>query len=247
MDYERLGDEVVKSALSHFSDAESQIKDSVAGMDIAPQTQPDHMVTAGVGDMADIGNRQSSGGGNVADSFVGLPIESLICGPIIAAAKGQQELTAVYVDGLMKLAYADGKPGKETNTLKFTVDRPVQSNDGNIISKKFEINAPLLSLVPVPAFTMDELTVDFNMEVKNSDMRSSETKSDIGSTLNYKSWYGLSANITGTVSSDSSHKRQTDSSATYQIHARAVQQQPSEGMAKLTALFSQMMEPIPTK
>ena len=29
--------------------------------------------------------------GSVVDQFVGVPIESLICGPIVAAAKGQQE------------------------------------------------------------------------------------------------------------------------------------------------------------
>ena len=33
--------------------------------------------------------------GSVVEQFVGVPIESLICGPIVAAAKGQQELTAV--------------------------------------------------------------------------------------------------------------------------------------------------------
>lgn len=109
------------------------------------------------------------------------------------------------------------------------------------------INAPLLSLVPLPAFTMDELTVDFEMEVKQSDIKEDHTKSDISSTLSYKSWYGLNASITGTVSSESTHKRETDSTATYKIHARAVQQQPSEGMAKLTSLFAQMMEPIPAQ
>lgn len=39
--------------------------------------------------------------------FAGLPIESLICGPILAAARGQQELTALYIDGVKKLAYED--------------------------------------------------------------------------------------------------------------------------------------------
>lgn len=47
-----------------------------------------------------------------------------------------------------------------------------------------------------------------------------------------------------TIISDSEHRRQTDSSATYKIHARAIQQPPSEGMAKLTSLFAQAMEPI---
>lgn len=49
-----------------------------------------------------------------ADQFAGLPIESLICKPIVAAARGRQELTVVYIDGIKKLAYKDGKSG-DTN------------------------------------------------------------------------------------------------------------------------------------
>lgn len=180
---------------------------------------------------------------NPSQQFAGLPIESLICKPIVAAAQGQQELTAIYIDGIKKLAYAD-KDGKTTNVLDFTYERPVIKPDGSMGSQNCTIKAPLLSLVPLPAFTMDELTVDFNMEVKSTEMSEDKTHEDVSSTVSYNSWFGLDASITGNVSSDSDHKRQTDSSATYTIHARAVQQPPSEGMAKLTSLFAQAMEPI---
>lgn len=178
--------------------------------------------------------------------FVGLPIESLICGPILAAAKGQQELTAVYIDGIRKLAYSTTGGAEKTNTLDFTYTRPVIKPDKTMGTQTCTISAPLLSLVPLPAFTMDELVVDFNMEVKSTEMQDDKTHEDVSSTVSYNSWFGLDTSITGNVSSDSEHKRQTDSSATYTIHARAVQQPPSEGMAKLTALFAQAMEPIGT-
>lgn len=190
------------------------------------------------------GMAASNGGGGGAEQFAALPIESLICKPIIAAAQGQQELTAVYIDGIKKLAYDENG---NTNKLSFSYKRPVVQPDGTMSSQDCTIDAPLLSLVPVPAFTMDELTVDFNMEVKNTEMSGSKTHTDVSSTVKYNSWFGLNASITGNVSSDTEHKRQTDSTATYTIHARAVQQQPSEGMAKLTALFAQSMEPINNK
>lgn len=182
-------------------------------------------------------------GNDVSKQFTGLPIESLICAPIIAAAKGQQELTAVYIDGIKKLAYADDK-GEKTNTLDFELQRPVIGADQKVTPQKYKVSAPLISLVPVPAFTMDELTVDFDMEIKNSELQDDKTHKDASSTIKYNSWFGLDASITGSVSSDSEHRRQTDSSATYKIHARAIQQPPSEGMAKLTSLFAQAMEPI---
>jgi hypothetical protein len=126
------------------------------------------------------------------------------------------------------------------------VDRPVQKDDGTVTTQNVSIKAPLISLVPVPTFTMDEMTVDFDMEVKDSQISSSDTSTKGDTNINVKTWFGLKANISGSVTSDTSHKRETDSSATYKIHARAIQQPPSEGMAKLTALFAQMMEPIPT-
>lgn len=185
---------------------------------------------------------KNGNGNDAAEQFAGLPIESLICKPIIAAAQGQQELTAVYIDGIKKLAYKAG--GTDTNTLDFSYDRPVIKKDGSVSRESYTIKAPVLSLVPLPAFTMDELTVDFNMEVKNMEMSENATHTDVSSTVGYNSWFGLDSSISGSVSSDSNHKRQTDSTATYKIHARAVQQQPSEGMAKLTSLFAQTMEPI---
>ena len=96
----------------------------------------------------------------------------------------------------------------------------------------------------MPAFTMDEATVDFNMEVKESLVSADTSSESISNT--FKFW-GHSASITGNVAASQSRTRSTDSSAKYQIHARAVQQAPSEGMAKLTALFASAMEPIEKK
>lgn len=175
--------------------------------------------------------------------FAGLPIESLICGPILAAARGQQELTAFYIDGVKKLAYED-ESAKKTNQIEFQYERPIIGADKKVTVQKCKVEAPLISLVPVPAFTMDELTVDFDMEVKSTELQDDKSHKDASSTVKYNSWFGLDASITGNISSDSEHKRQTDSSATYKIHARAVQQPPSEGMAKLTSLMAQAMEPI---
>lgn len=190
------------------------------------------------------GTEKLADSNDLTDQFVGVPVESLICGPIIAAARGQQELTQVYIDTVMKLAYEGDGKDRKTNILSFEMERPVEKPDGTIEKKSYTINAPLISLVPIPAFTMDELTVDFNMEVKETGLTQDQTKSDVESTVAFKSVFGLSASITGSVTSDSLHKRETDNSATLTIHARAVQQPPSEGMEKLTSLLSQMMEPM---
>ena len=154
---------------------------------------------------------------NTGDPVGSLPMESLIAAPLIAADQGQQELTSVYLDNLMKLAYTSNST--ETQNLDFKYQFPVINPDGTVNQTEgATISAPLLTLVPVPAFTMDELNINFDMEVKN-------------------------ASITGSISSNTKHKRQTDSSAAKDIHARATQEPPSEGLAKLTSLLAQTKEP----
>ena len=187
-----------------------------------------------------------TGSNGIAGEMTGLPMESLICAPIIAAAKGQQELTAVYIDGIKKLAYATDDKGNltdETKEIVLKTKRPVQDG-GEVTVQDFEIHAPLLSLVPVPAFTMDELVVNFDMEVKNSSLDTSDTHKEASSSVN-GSAFGIKASITGNVSSDSSHKRSTDSSAAYHISAKAAKQPPTEEMNKLVSLFNSMMEEVP--
>ncbi len=197
---------------------------------------------SGEGNGDDKGNQGDSQ--SIPNSFVGLPLETLIGTPFIAAAKAQQELTATYVETVWDLAYGK-KTDKKVNTLDLTIERPIISKDGSKVDvKEFKVSAPILSLVPVPAFTMDEVVVDFDMEVKNSEISTEKTSTGIESTIGYKSFWGVSASIKGNVTADSEHKRETDTSATYKIHARAVQHPAASGMEKLTDLLTQAMEPI---
>lgn len=175
-------------------------------------------------------------------SFDGLPMESLIAAPLIAADQGQQELTDVYLDNLMKLAYTSNST--EKRKLDFKYERPVINPDGTVgQTEGAAISAPLLALIPIPAFTMDELDINFDMEVKNTEKSTGQTHPDASATVSYNSWFGLDTSITGSVSSNTEHKRQTDSSAAKDIHAHATQEPPSEGLAKLTSLLAQTKEP----
>ena len=105
------------------------------------------------------------------------------------------------------------------------------------------MEAPLLSLVPVPAFVMDEVNVEFTMEVKEQLTVSQTEKEEFGTNISFGGW-GFDASISGSVTTESGHERKSDQSAKYTISARAVQQPPAEGMAKLTSLFASLIEPV---
>lgn len=181
---------------------------------------------------------------DVTQSFAGLPMGQLICGPMIEAAKGQSELCRVYLELVSKLAWQEGKEGGQTNLVKFNLTRPVTDSAGNISTQNIEVQAPLISLVPVPALTINEVTVQFTMEVKDQtvDKKSREETGSFSAGFRYWGW---SASLSGSVTNKSENTRSTDHSAKYDVFAKAIQQPPAEGMAKLSTVFAACIEPIP--
>ena len=142
---------------------------------------------------------------DIKQQFTGLPLGLLVCTPIIEVAKGQAELCRVYLDYVFKLAYKDGKQDGEANVIKFKLNRPVTDGEGNISQQEIEVSAPLISLVPVPAFTMDEATVQFTMEVKeqvvDTSSKDTSTSSQFGLLL------GFNAQLSGSVTTSASNTR----------------------------------------
>lgn len=181
---------------------------------------------------------------NLAKDIVGLPLGLLISQPIIEVAKGQAELCHVYLDTLFQLAFTQGKDqAMEAKVISFTLNRPVVGDNGETKLVSCQIQAPLLALVPLPAFTMDEATVRFSMEIKSQEVEKDSTSTEAGGSASFSAW-GFKAQISGKVSTDREHTRSTDKSAKYEIYAHATQQQPAEGMAKLSSIFASVIEPI---
>lgn len=178
--------------------------------------------------------------------FATLPIDQLICAPILAVAQGQAELCRVYLDNLFTLAFKNGTNNnaeKEVNSIKFKLNRMVLDESGDAKNQVMEVEAPLLSLVPVPALTMEEATVRFTMEIKEVQTDTTKSSAEASTEIGFSRW-GFHANLKGKVTSSSQNTRTSDHSAKYDIYARAVQQPPAEGMAKLTSIFASVIEPI---
>ncbi len=187
----------------------------------------------------------------ISDNFTGLPIGLLICQPLIEVAKGQAELCNVYLDQLFRLAFKtmpnlEKGEAVETRTVKFKLNRMVvDATSGDTKPVTVEVEAPLLALVPVPAFTMEEATVNFTMEVKDS-TSDKLTQSDESTLQSSLSAWGFSTTISGKVTTSRENTRTSDKTAKYDIYARAAQQPAAEGMAKLSSIFASVIEPITT-
>lgn len=193
-------------------------------------------------------NKELKGDNDVVSAFTDLPMGLLISQPFMEIAKGQAALCEVYLETIAKLAYDTTSKSKETKTrvLSFEYTKPVvDSESGAVTNKKYTINASLLSLVPVPAFFMEEATVSFSMDVNVSATDTSSQEQEASLEL-FSSFWGVKANISGKVSSNSSSSCQQSSSAKYDIYVRAAQKESAEGMAKLASMLASAIEPIET-
>ncbi len=121
---------------------------------------------------------------SVAGQFSALPMESLIGGPLQAAATAQGTLANITSDFITKVGLEDAGGGKlKARTVAFNYQKPVKNTstdkDGNTTEtwekQEMSLDVPLLSIVKSPNLQVKEVDVNFNMEVKASSASSSET------------------------------------------------------------------------
>ena len=161
---------------------------------------------------------------NIANQFTGLPIENLIAAPLLAAAEWQKSLaqtTAAFITevGMDK----DGN----TKSVKFNYE------DG---SESVSLNVPLLSIINVPSLCVDEIDINFDMEVSTQTASKSSTDSSATASASV-GWGCWKASFEGKVSHHSENSRKSDSSAKYTIAVKGKQEKP-EGLMKVMDMLN---------
>lgn len=182
----------------------------------------------------------------VARNFQGLPIAELISSPLRAACDSQKILAQSAYEFMTQIGFA------EKNTprlLEFQLERPVKGQGGG--KSEIRVRAPFIGLVPIPSLLIDDVQIDFQMEVTDTtsskESSASEVTTDAQASFNF-GWFGKgSVSVHGKVTSARENTRSTNQTAKYQVHVSARQQPPSEGLSKLMDIMAACIEPIPAE
>ena len=189
---------------------------------------------------------------NVAQQFVGLPIEDLIVSPIIGMAKGQAKLNEVTWKYISEVAFVtekdkDGKDVTTARSLDVQMNRVMTNGDtGEQSLETLYSKVPMLPLVPLPSLAITSADIEFTMEVKTSevDKSSTDTSGSFSATVSGGFWgMKYSASMSGSVATHKENTRSTDNSAKYNVKVHAEQLPATEGMLKLSDYLTQMLEP----
>ncbi|MCK9171667.1 MAG: DUF2589 domain-containing protein [Treponema sp.] len=159
-------------------------------------------------------------GNSGIETVVEMPISELIAAPLEAAVEAQTKLAQSTVDYITEVGFE--KNGNRAREMMFTVQRPAEK-EGK--TEELTIRAPLLALVPVPNLAIEEMNIDFQMEVTSTDkvVEKKQTEGNEEGRIV----------VAGKVSSNAEHTRETNQSAKYQIQVKARKQAAPEGLSRL--------------
>lgn len=183
---------------------------------------------------------------NMAQAFQGLPMKSLIGGPLNAACDANINMAMTQKQYILDAGFeGDGTSEKPFVPRMLTFQTSTESKDGDKESSKQAMaNLPLLSLIPIPTLGINNVDITFDMEVKSSFEENTSEKSDShtsesGSVEAKVGWGPFSATIKGSVSHDSSSssehgtKYNKSNDAKYHVEVQATQQELPKGFQYL--------------
>ena len=211
---------------------------------------------------------------SMAQQFTGLPMGSLIGGPLNAAAKANASMavtqTKFIIDtGFEKKAVTPAttpptyeyKPVMISMSITRGIIQPQSAaEDGTIpnpevvpVTTKFDL--PLLTIIPINSLGVDNVQIDFEMEVKSSftEEASETTENQVKAEASFEAKVGygpFSASVKGSASYD--HKDSTthsthyqkSNSAKYTVSVHAGQLPVPKGVNTIIEAYTNAIQPI---
>lgn len=205
---------------------------------------------------------------SMAQQFSGLPMDSLIGGPLNAAATANQAMALTQTKFLLDTCFAK-TPGTGTPALdsylpimiKMELTRGVltpgdtPADPATIQSVTTSFNLPLMTIVPLNSLAVTSVDINFEMEVKSSfvEEQSEASKTAIKAEASFEAkagWGPLSVSIKGSASYDkedsSTHNThyEKSNSAKYSVNVKAGQLPLPKGVNTIIEAFTKAIEPI---
>ena len=174
---------------------------------------------------------------NVSSKLVGESIGDLVGAPLDAVCDSQKRLAQSAFEFMQEIGFdEDGK----TRMVEFNLQRPIE---GSTTPQDITVQAPFIGLVPLPNLLIDDVQVDFQMEVTATETSTEKSNTEGSSSTNC--FGGWSVNVGGKVSSSRENRRSANQTARYQVDESNRQQRQTEGLSKLKDIMASCVEPLP--
>jgi len=160
-----------------------------------------------------------------------LPIEYMVASPLIAAIKAHVMAAQAYADFFKSVClYEDGG----VRMIRLAYEETERDDAGQPTGKNIKrvVDAPFFGMIPMPAFGMDKVTVDFELEISTIEESKQATDASLEASVKYGFGpWGVSAK--GKVSHHRESTRKTDTRSKYSFHVEASRQDPPETLMRV--------------
>ena len=158
-----------------------------------------------------------------------LPLDKMIGGPLQAMIKAQIQASRAYADFLLQICIKDGK----AVAVQFDYDETIVDEKGEYkgtMQKTMRI--PLLAAISHPNICIEEGTIDFEMEISQSE--ESKTSNEAEASVEVSAgWAPCKVTVKGRASHKSEQTRKSDTRAKYSIHTAIKRQDPPEALMRV--------------
>lgn len=142
-----------------------------------------------------------------------LPLENMISGPLQTIINAQVQASKAYTDFLLSVCIQNNK----AVAIQFDYDETLIDESGvakGVVTKTMRI--PLIAAITHPIISIEEGTIDFELEVTQSESLSNDVEED-GNLAASLGWGAFKVKMAGRVSHKSMQTRSTDTRAKYSI------------------------------
>lgn len=158
-----------------------------------------------------------------------LPIDHMISAPLVAMMSAQVSASKQYADFLLTVCVED----KKAVAVEFDYDQTLVDTQGKLAGLATRrMRIPLLAAVTHPNICIEEGSIDFELEVSQSEATKSETGVD-AELKGSLGWGFLKVSLSGKVTHHHEQTRQTDTRAKYSFHVSAKRQPPPESLMRV--------------
>ncbi len=176
----------------------------------------------------------------IINQFSGLPMSSLIGGPLQAACDAQLQLANATANFIKTVGMKEDEQTIRTADFHYG---QIQE-DGS--TQKMSIQAPLLTIVKVPSLAINSMDITFDMEVKTAE--ESKESNDKSGSLDAQASVGFACfkarvSLKGSISSHKENTRRTDTSAKYHVELHARDDGMSEGLSRVLDIIQSSIQP----
>lgn len=186
---------------------------------------------------------------DVNQQLKGIPIAHLVGAPLKAACDAQIMLAQSIANFITTVGFQPQRSPTDkfrARQINFSMMRPNKLPNGIITQEKVDMSVPLLSIVPIPNLQVDNVSIDFAIDIETqiTSNRKEDTDFEADTEEGGGCFHTSRTTTHGQVTTHKEQTRSTDVHARYSFHVEAKQQGYPEGLMKVLDILNSACAPV---